>query len=154
MEITLLEPVPAYKCLDGCEISEDVGGPIYECGSCGTVFSFDNEGSNRCPDCNKFAAKYCDISCTQCEGEAEELQEAWPCPECEVLYETEDEAWACCAADDGAESDAAAWWAAYKAREAESKARVSHAIGINLTPEEQQLIDAGMAAIAAAVQQP
>ncbi len=55
--------------------SEDEAVTLYECGDCGQVFSAEDAGGNRCPDCNKFAAKFTDMGCPSCsEGELEEVQ--------------------------------------------------------------------------------
>ena len=86
-------PVSAYYC-SGCEtLSEEVAGPLYECGSCGTIFNRENSAdgsSHRCPDCGKFGAKQADESCAECnEGEIEEVT-AYPCPVCEDLVKGED----------------------------------------------------------------
>lgn len=44
----------------GCDtVNEGDKLALYECGDCGTTFTRDNSAdgsSNRCPDCNKFAA--------------------------------------------------------------------------------------------------
>lgn len=57
----------------------DLGPAAYECGTCGSQFTSDE--SNRCPDCNRFAAKLADASCPECDepiggeyGEAEERE--------------------------------------------------------------------------------
>lgn len=42
-----------------------LGPPAYECGACGSQFT--SEDGNRCPDCNRFAAKLADASCPECE---------------------------------------------------------------------------------------
>jgi len=53
--------------------------PLYECSSCGSIFTEENSadgGSNRCPDCNKFAAKISDLGCPECgQGEIEEIKQ-------------------------------------------------------------------------------
>lgn len=53
--------------------------PLYECSSCSSTFTEENSadgGSNRCPDCNKFAAKIGDLGCPECgQAELEEIKE-------------------------------------------------------------------------------
>lgn len=75
---------------------------LYECGNCGTTFSKEDEGSNRCPDCNKFAAKQDDGGCPECA-------EAWEGFDAETRYQHEgcdeyhgstEEAQACAAGED------------------------------------------------------
>lgn len=42
---------------------------LYECGSCGEVFGRDDSAdgdSNRCPQCNKFAALSEQVQCPEC----------------------------------------------------------------------------------------
>lgn len=66
----------AYRCsdCDGEYSEEDADqgqGPLYECGECGTRFTRDDSAdgnSNRCPDCNRFAAKVADLACPECGG--------------------------------------------------------------------------------------
>lgn len=72
----MTEPVSMMKCPD-CDNFSEPGETLtlYECGNCGTVFTQDGSAdgaSNRCPDCNKFAAKKTDDGCPECEeGECE-----------------------------------------------------------------------------------
>lgn len=71
--------IDGYTCLNCEEVMDDSNveedNPLYECGSCGTVFSrFDSADgdSHRCPDCGKFGSKLGDIACPECgEGELE-----------------------------------------------------------------------------------
>lgn len=63
-----------YEC-QACEAQfndGDEGGPLYECSRCGTTFtqeeSADGE-SNRCPNCNIFAAKVADLTCPECQSD-------------------------------------------------------------------------------------
>lgn len=73
------------SCEKGWEDSDELE-PIYECGSCGSIFNRDNSadgGSNRCPDCNKFAAKLYDHGCPDC-GDIE-------CEEGEIVKGEDDE---------------------------------------------------------------
>lgn len=81
----IAEAISAYRCTECQEISEESHGPVYECGSCGTTFSKEDEGSHRCPDCNKFAGKLADdsIDCG-CNAEAEELM-VYACEDCDDL---------------------------------------------------------------------
>jgi len=54
-------------------------GSLLECGECGTRFTYQAEGSTRCPDCNRFAAKVADLACPGCEeGGLEEVNEGDP----------------------------------------------------------------------------
>jgi DNA-directed RNA polymerase subunit RPC12/RpoP len=71
----------AWRCA-ACEAEftdgdADAGqGTLLECGECGTRFTYQAEGSNRCPDCNRFAAKVADLACPECEaGGLEEVNE-------------------------------------------------------------------------------
>jgi hypothetical protein len=70
-----IDVVHGYRCEECEEFSTDTAdSPLYECGSCGTVFARDTSAdgsSNRCPDCNKFGSKTADFACIECqEGEA------------------------------------------------------------------------------------
>lgn len=86
----IAEAVTAYRCTECQEISEDSQGPVYEC-SCGNTFSKEENGSHRCPDCNKFAGKLADDSLDcGCNAEAEELT-VYACEGCDELV-PEDEA--------------------------------------------------------------
>lgn len=64
-----------FKC-DNCdEVFDDDCGLVrlYECGECGSIFSYEDHGSNRCEDCGKFAALMTDRGCPECEqGEVAE----------------------------------------------------------------------------------
>jgi DNA-directed RNA polymerase subunit RPC12/RpoP len=71
----------AWRCAD-CEAEFTDGdadqgqGPLLECGECESRFTYQAEGSNRCPDCNRFAAKVADLACPECgEGGLEEVNE-------------------------------------------------------------------------------
>lgn len=51
-----------------------IEGPVtlYECGECGTVFDRENSAdgnSQKCPDCNKLAAKLTAHGCPDCQEE-------------------------------------------------------------------------------------
>lgn len=61
-----------YKCQDCEEISEEPGGPLYECSGCGNkAVGVENR---RCENCNLFMAKLADQACSECEeGEVEEV---------------------------------------------------------------------------------
>jgi DNA-directed RNA polymerase subunit RPC12/RpoP len=94
-----IEMVDAYKCQDCDEISEEVGGPVYECGNCGTQFTREGSAdgmSHRCPDCGKFGSKVAEQSCTSCDGGEVEQIEASQCSKCGTLYEDETSAEDCC----------------------------------------------------------
>ena len=57
----------AFRCEECSHTSEENGGPLYECGSCGTKFNKDssaNEG-NLC-SCGKFSSKTGELSCEEC----------------------------------------------------------------------------------------
>lgn len=76
-----LEILNGHKCESCDEILEEgsaIEVPLYECGSCGTIFNRDNSAdgdSHRCPDCNKFGSKVSDTSCSECqEGEVIEIE--------------------------------------------------------------------------------
>lgn len=76
----------ALQCND-CEHlfnHDDVESPLYSCSRCGSEFtrssSMDGD-SNRCPNCNIFAAKEADITCPECEsGDVEEGEFSPPPP--------------------------------------------------------------------------
>lgn len=56
---------------DACDAfidPDDVGPPLYECGTCGTFNRDQSENENhQCPSCSKFGAKVADDSCPECE---------------------------------------------------------------------------------------
>lgn len=71
--------VKALKCLECEALVEADGeiGPLYECSRCGDRFTRDTsaDGSNRCPQCNIFGAKFADHGCPECNaGEMEEAR--------------------------------------------------------------------------------
>ncbi len=72
----IYEQVTAYRCEECQEISEEVSKVrLYECGGCETVFNAEEAGGNRCPDCNKFAAKIAEECCIVCGmGTVEEIE--------------------------------------------------------------------------------
>ena len=78
------------KCLSCDAISEEGSGePLYECGSCGTIFNRNQStyGNHQCPDCNKFASKLASDSCSECEeGEIEDIRAEY-CEECSEWFE-------------------------------------------------------------------
>lgn len=58
-----------WQC-EGCEeIFEDNGDfqRLYECGECGSIFSYEDVGSHRCEQCGKFAAKLTENGCPECQ---------------------------------------------------------------------------------------
>jgi DNA-directed RNA polymerase subunit RPC12/RpoP len=93
-----LDITDIYVCADGCDpTADEPEGGLYECGGCGTTFvrsgSADG-GSNRCPDCNKFAAKIADYGCDQCESGEVERVDGFVCPNCdEAVSGDTEEAW-------------------------------------------------------------
>ena len=88
------EDIAAYQC-QSCDtiVEEPADDPIHDCRQCGNTFvrsqSADGE-SNRCPECNRFAAKTAHHSCPECEGELQEV-EARQCPECNQLHLSDQE---------------------------------------------------------------
>jgi hypothetical protein len=65
----------AWKCPE-CEHvydEEPEKNSYYEC-QCGNTFSYDETGSHRCEQCNKFAAKAYDFTCEQCQTGIEEWE--------------------------------------------------------------------------------
>lgn len=87
-EVTLVFPIiDVYNC-DGCDTvygdGDDGLEPVYECNSCGEVFtrSNSNNGNNhQCPQCLKFGAKLSDHGCTNCNQETE-MMDGVVCDEC------------------------------------------------------------------------
>jgi predicted RNA-binding Zn-ribbon protein involved in translation (DUF1610 family) len=69
-------PEPELTCNScGNRFNEDDAITLYECGDCGQIFSAEDAGGNRCPDCNKFAAKFTDMGCPECsEGKLENIK--------------------------------------------------------------------------------
>jgi DNA-directed RNA polymerase subunit RPC12/RpoP len=87
--------VSAWDCEDGCDLQEDNGGVLYECGDCGTRYNRDNSadgGSHRCPDCNKFGAKTGETACIECGSAAANETAALQCDECSELVTPDDAA--------------------------------------------------------------
>lgn len=74
-----------FQC-KGCEeFTEEDDGPLYECNSCGNVYTrgaTDNE-NHICPECHRFGAKSAEMGCPNCQ--ADELVEVTVirCPHCE-----------------------------------------------------------------------
>lgn len=75
----------AYRC-SACsqeyteeEAADQDQGPLYECSRCGNQFNQDGSAdgsSNRCSDCNIFAAKIAELACPECgEGELEPIDD-------------------------------------------------------------------------------
>jgi DNA-directed RNA polymerase subunit RPC12/RpoP len=86
-----LEVEKKYWC-ESCHrgYDEDELTKLYECSSCGTIFSPDDsyDGmSNRCPDCAKWGHIYMENICPDCLEEVE-LQEAEVayCPDCDEYF--------------------------------------------------------------------
>ena len=54
-----------------CETCGEQAEPTakYDCGSCGTEFTYADEGTHRCPDCGKFASKMEGDFCSDCGEE-------------------------------------------------------------------------------------
>ena len=64
---------------------------IYECSSCGEMFSREGSAdgdSNRCPSCNKFGAISVEDACPECEDETKQVI-AMMCPKCEEYFHEE-----------------------------------------------------------------
>ena len=77
------DTLPAFRCEDCDHTSEDNGGPLYECGSCGTKFnksSSANEG-NLC-SCGKFSSKTGELSCEECNEAAVVATQLIVCADC------------------------------------------------------------------------
>lgn len=104
MTTTAVQEVEVWVC-PGCDHvfdEEPELTTLYECGNCGTTFSKEDEGSNRCPDCGKFAAKQDDGGCPEC-GEAWEGLEAvtrYQHEGCDEYHESAEEARACATGED------------------------------------------------------
>jgi len=84
----VITPIRAYQCQDCSAIKTEEGGPLYECGECGTLFnrSSSANGNHQCPNCNRFAQRIDDMSCAECEQF--EIKEVWAveCDCCEELH--------------------------------------------------------------------
>jgi len=84
------EVIQAWRCEGGCDLTEESSeSPLYECGDCGDSFTRDNSAdgaSNRCPSCNKFAARIADVGCDDC-GESEAIQVDAVACECGTIFE-------------------------------------------------------------------
>ena len=82
--------INAYLCQSCQNITETPEDNLYECGNCGHRFKRNHAAageSNRCPECNRLAAKVADYSCPDCDdGELEEIL-AFVCPTCESLHQ-------------------------------------------------------------------
>jgi DNA-directed RNA polymerase subunit RPC12/RpoP len=66
-EVKMTTTCQGYIC-DECgkiEISVDESNSLYECNSCGSRFSRNDNGSHKCPDCGKFGSKI-GIACEEC----------------------------------------------------------------------------------------
>ncbi len=60
---------------DNCDDAVDEPTTKYDCGNCGSEFTYEDEGTNRCPDCGKFAAKMDGAYCPDCGEETRDLSE-------------------------------------------------------------------------------
>jgi Zn finger protein HypA/HybF involved in hydrogenase expression len=58
-----------------CDDAVEEPATKYECGNCGAEFTDADEDSNRCPGCNRFAAKVDGDFCPNCGGEVEDQRE-------------------------------------------------------------------------------
>jgi DNA-directed RNA polymerase subunit RPC12/RpoP len=87
------EEATGWLCEDGCELMDEDGGTLYECGECGTRFNQENSSdgsSHRCPDCHKFSSKTEEVACAECGTAATHEEECYRCDECGELVKTED----------------------------------------------------------------
>lgn len=88
--------VSVYVCQECGEESDDfLEEPLYECGSCGTVFTRSNSAdgdSHRCPDCGKMSSRISQHSegvCEQCEQGVVEEESRFECDYCQERFDTE-----------------------------------------------------------------
>ncbi len=84
-----IEIVSGWICTD-CGFVTDTPSeePGYECGSCGEEFTRANSAdgdSNRCPQCNRFAAKRVDDVCERCESETQQVW-VFECSRCSEFH--------------------------------------------------------------------
>ncbi len=74
-------PEHRYVCTS-CEtvFDDDEDEPIYECSSCGALFSrsgsYDGDG-HQCPDCKRFGSKFAEHGCPTCQTELEYMLVKW-----------------------------------------------------------------------------
>jgi rubredoxin len=66
-----------WQCVECEAISEETGGPLYECPECGSVFSRENSyaDNHQCPDDRRFSSKVADEACSVCgKAEVEQIE--------------------------------------------------------------------------------
>lgn len=90
-EIDTSESFDGFVCEECGEVSEDDDGPLYECSSCGAVFTRGSSANDnhQCPDCNKFGAKQAEHGCSACQSAEANVVTIIQCPHCENLMEVE-----------------------------------------------------------------
>ncbi len=89
---TTQELITAYLCQSCDTITDTPDETLYECNNCGLRFKRgdDDGATQRCPECNRFAAKVADQSCPNCDdGELEEVS-AFSCPTCDSLHQKDE----------------------------------------------------------------
>ncbi|MDM7940114.1 MAG: hypothetical protein QUS07_07220 [Methanothrix sp.] len=91
MEVTLVKCPECDTLFDIQDV--EATDPVYECSSCGEVFTRSNSydgDSHKCPQCGKFGSKVEDTCCPDCEAPINvprERIEGFQCPECEGYFE-------------------------------------------------------------------
>lgn len=76
-----------FQCIDCEAYSEDDDGPLYECGSCGNVYTREStEGGNHiCPQCHRFGMKLAEAGCPSCQQGELIIATVTRCPHCEAV---------------------------------------------------------------------
>lgn len=85
------EEQSALKCVECDAIVDSDDGPLYECSSCGEVFTRGTSANDnhQCPTCNKFGAKQAEQGCPECNAGELESVTVYYCQNCDTVLEEE-----------------------------------------------------------------
>ena len=79
--------VETFECQECEEFSDEDDGPLYECSSCGHVYTrgaTDND-NHICPQCHRFGSRQADMGCPKCQAGELLLVTLIRCPHCETV---------------------------------------------------------------------
>lgn len=77
-------PLDLFECIHCGEFALDDDGPLYECGTCGNVYTRGStSGDNHiCDKCHKFGMKMAEHGCSNCKTGELQVVTGYECPNC------------------------------------------------------------------------